>query len=118
VQEAEVGSTSRGHETQDSSEPPGALAGPGVRVLLAGTGSHVTGSALPPVAAVGPTLAELGRVLVQRCGADPTGIDTVIDPAGPLELGATLTAAADQATGVLVSLRAPRRGSRYVGCWS
>jgi hypothetical protein len=43
---------------------PGDLAAPGVRVLLAGTGSHRAGSALPPVGAVAATLSEVGRVLV------------------------------------------------------
>jgi hypothetical protein len=82
--------------------PPGALAAPGVRVLLAGTGSHVAGSVLPPVAAVGPTLAEVGRVLAERCGLDPAGLRTVTDPADPLALGDALAEAADQATDVLL----------------
>src|SRR5690348_10478037 len=67
-------------DARGGGELPGALAGPGVRVVLAGTGSHEAGSALPPVAAVAPTLCELGRVLVECCGADPAHVHTVIDP--------------------------------------
>jgi WD40 repeat protein len=78
------------------------LAGPGVRVLLAGTGAHRPGSALAPIAAVAPTLAEIQRVLVERCGVDPAGVQTVLDPAGPMVLGAALAEAAARARDVLV----------------
>jgi len=82
--------------------PTGALASPGTRVLLTGTGSHAPGSALPPVAAVAPTVVALGQVLVERCGADPAGLLSVIDPPDPLALGKALARAASEATDVLL----------------
>jgi hypothetical protein len=82
--------------------PAGALASPGTRVLLTGTGSHATGSALPAVAAVAPTVVALGQVLVERCGADPAGLRSVVDPPDPLALGEALARAASEATGVLL----------------
>src|SRR5215468_4954775 len=80
----------------------GALSSPGVRVLLAGTGSYVAGSALPPVAAVAPTIAALGEALVQRCGAGPASLRSVVDPPDPLVLGEALAQAAGEATDVLL----------------
>ena len=92
----------RASEAPEGEQSDGALAGSGVRVVLAGTGSHVAGSALPPIPAVGPTLAELGQVFVAACGAVPGNIRTVIDPADPLALGALLTGAAEEATDTFV----------------
>src|SRR5215469_15710266 len=82
--------------------PTGALASPGTRVLLTGTGSHAPGSALPAVAAVAPTVVALGQVLVERCGADPAGLLSVIDPPDPLALGKALARTASEATDVLL----------------
>ena len=82
--------------------PTGALASPGTRVLLTGTGSHATGSTLPTVAAVAPTVVALGQVLVERCGADPAGLLSVIDPPDPLALGKALARTASEATDVLL----------------
>ena len=80
----------------------GGLAGPGVRILLAGTGTHRAGSALPDVAAVATSLAEVGRVLTGECGADPAHLRVLTDPADPVTLGAALAEAAGQATDVLL----------------
>ncbi len=91
-----------GSKAPEGEQPTGALVGSGVRVVLAGTGAHAAGSALAPIAAVGPTLAELGRVFVEACGAAPRNVRTVIDPADPLELGALLTEAAEEATDTFV----------------
>src|SRR5262245_60388263 len=82
--------------------PTGALASPGTRVLLTGTGSHAAGSALPAVAAVAPTIVALGQVLVEQCGADPAGLRSVVDPPDPLVLGDALARAASDATDVLL----------------
>jgi WD40 repeat protein len=81
---------------------PGALAAPGVRVLLAGTGNHLPGSALPAVEAVGPTLAAVGDVLADRCGVRQASMRTVADPVDPLVLGTALAEAAEHATDVLL----------------
>src|SRR5262249_14544881 len=98
--EAWVSELAQAGEPRDDA-PTGALASPGTRVLLTGTGSHATGSALPPVAAVAPTVVALGQVLVERCGADSAGLLSVIDPPDPLALGKALARAASEATDVL-----------------
>jgi len=86
----------------DQREHLGELAGPGVRVLLAGTGSHRSGSALPQVAAVATSLTEAGSALTERCGVDPACLRVLTDPADPIELGTALAEAAEQATDVLL----------------
>ncbi len=80
----------------------GVLTGPGVRILLAGTGSHTAGSELPDLPAVSATLADLAATVVERCGAQPDQVRTLLDPASPLVLGRALTAAAADAEDVLV----------------
>ena len=79
-----------------------ALALPGSRVLLVGTGEHAAGSPLPRVPAVADTLADLGRTLIERCGLDPGHLRTVLDPANLVEFASALTETAQQATDVLV----------------
>ncbi|SFR22214.1 WD40 repeat [Lentzea waywayandensis] len=83
-----------------SSSP--ALGLPGVRVVLAGTGTHVSGSRLTDVPEVRRSAEELERVLVRRCGLDPANLRTVLDPATPRELGDAITAAANEAESVLL----------------
>ena len=78
------------------------LAAPGTRVLLVGSGTYAAGSLLPEVDAVPGTVADLGRCLVERAGLDPANLTTLVDPATPMELGAALVEAAEQATDVLV----------------
>ncbi|MFD0663408.1 caspase, EACC1-associated type [Thermocatellispora tengchongensis] len=78
------------------------LASPGVRVLLAGTGTHVAGSRLPGLPAVRDTVTDLGRCLVERAGLDPANLTTLLDPEGPRELGAALATAAAGASDALV----------------
>lgn len=80
----------------------GGLAGPGVRVLLVGAGSYRAGSALPDIAVAGSSVTEIGQVLTERCGVQPAGLRTMIDPPDPLALGAALAEAAGQATDVLM----------------
>ncbi|MGH3836234.1 MAG: caspase, EACC1-associated type, partial [Pseudonocardiaceae bacterium] len=79
-----------------------ALTGAGVRILLAGTGRHRAGSELPDLPAVSATVADLATTVVQRCGAHPDQVRTLLDPASPLVFGRELTAAAAQAEDVLV----------------
>jgi WD40 repeat protein len=78
------------------------LAASGVRVLVAATGSHVTGSALPGIPSAATSAAEVARALTERCGVDADHLRTVIDPADPMTLGAAVARAADEAAGVLV----------------
>ncbi|MEV4073975.1 caspase, EACC1-associated type [Nonomuraea fuscirosea] len=84
-------------------EPPGLLlAGAGARVLLVGSGSYVPGSSLPAVPAIGRTLEDLGRCLVERAGLEPSRLTALLDPADPREFGAALVAAADSTEDILV----------------
>ncbi|WP_431934268.1 caspase, EACC1-associated type [Nonomuraea jabiensis] len=83
-------------------EPELLLSGPGVEVLLVGSGSYAAGSVLPAVATVATTVRDLGRVLADRAGLDPARLTTVIDPADPRELGSALVASAARARDVLV----------------
>lgn len=90
----------------DLSERPGrlvlpALATPGSRALLIGTGSHPDGAGLPSVPAVAGTLTDLGQLLVERCGLDEQNLVVVRDPADPMELGLTLADQAERAEDVL-----------------
>ncbi|UBU10514.1 caspase, EACC1-associated type [Nonomuraea gerenzanensis] len=78
------------------------LEGPGVRVLLAGSGSHAPGSRLPEVPSIAGTLTDLGRCLTECAGLDPAHLTVLQDPADPRELGAALVAAAEEASEVLV----------------
>ncbi|MGH3900249.1 MAG: caspase, EACC1-associated type [Pseudonocardiaceae bacterium] len=80
----------------------GVLTGAGVRILLVGTGEHTAGSELADLPAVSATVTELATTVVQRCGAQPAQVRTLLDPASPLVFGRELTAAAAQAEDVLV----------------
>ncbi|MGH3888895.1 MAG: caspase, EACC1-associated type, partial [Pseudonocardiaceae bacterium] len=80
----------------------GALTGAGVRILLVGTGAHTAGSELPDLPAVSATVTDLATTVVQRCGAQPDQVRTLLDPASPLVFGRELTAAAAHAEDVLV----------------
>ncbi|WP_018348270.1 caspase, EACC1-associated type [Longispora albida] len=78
------------------------LGSAGSRILLAGTGTHVAGSPLPPVPAVERTVWDLAGALAERCGVRPGNLLTpVLDPT-PIELGTALTRAAAQAEDVLL----------------
>jgi WD40 repeat protein/energy-coupling factor transporter ATP-binding protein EcfA2 len=78
------------------------LGSAGSRVLLVGTGTHITGSRLPPVPAVSATIRDLGSTFIDRCGLS-TGnlLPPLIDP-NPIELGNALTEAAAQAEDVFL----------------
>jgi WD40 repeat protein len=78
------------------------LSGGGVRVLIAGTATHVAGSALPDVPTVAETVAELGRTLVSECGVPAAQVEVVIDPADPTALAASIDHAAREADEVFV----------------
>jgi Caspase domain len=84
-------------------EPPRLLlAAPGTQVLLTGSGAYVAGSRLPAVPSVADTVADLGRCLTERAGLDEARLTTLIDPAGPQELGAALVKAAGRASEALM----------------
>ncbi|SEG99801.1 WD40 repeat [Nonomuraea solani] len=78
------------------------LGSPGVRVVVAGSGTFAAGSSLPDVGSVAASVRDLGRCLVERAGLDPDGLTTLIDPADPVELGKALVEAAKEATDALV----------------
>jgi WD40 repeat protein len=80
----------------------GVLSGAGVRVLLVGTAHHPPGSELRELPTVPDTITDLGDALVRCCGARPEQVRPLHDPAGPLELGRELTAAAAAAEDVLL----------------
>lgn len=80
----------------------GVLTGAGVRVLMVGTGRHTAGSALPDLPSVPATVTDLATTVVERCGAQPDQVRTLVDPASPLVFGRELTAAAAKAEDVLV----------------
>jgi WD40 repeat protein len=80
----------------------GVLTGAGVRILLVGTGQHTAGSELPDLPSVSATVTDLATTVVQRCGAQPDHVWTLLDPANPLMLGQALTAAAAEAEDVLL----------------
>ncbi|MFF2073275.1 hypothetical protein ACFVXG_00790 [Kitasatospora sp. NPDC058162] len=83
--------------------PRTALASPGSRALLVGTGQHAPGSRLPDVPAVAATVREVGRVLVETCGLRPENLLTpLIDPRDPIEFGNAVVAAAREAEDVLL----------------
>lgn len=80
----------------------GGLAGPGVRAVLIGTGTHVAGSVLTNVPAVADTLNDLGRVLVDRCGLAEENLLIIRDPSGPKEVLVAVREAGAQADDVLM----------------
>lgn len=63
------------------------LSGAGTRALLIGTQAGSEEYGLPPVPAVGTTLADLRTALIQRCGMSPEQVTVVLDPRNPSELG-------------------------------
>ncbi|MFI9629394.1 transporter substrate-binding domain-containing protein [Streptomyces sp. NPDC052042] len=77
------------------------LGASGTRVLLIGTGTHGAASGLPPVPAVMGTLADLGQVLVERCGLAEENLRVIRDPANPTELGIAIAQEAERAEDVL-----------------
>jgi WD40 repeat protein len=85
------------------SGPYGQLAAPGTRVLLIGTAEHSGRSGLPNLLSVGPTIAKLRRVLIERCGVSPGNIgEPLVNPATQAEIGHALVARAEAATDVLL----------------
>ncbi|HSZ28505.1 MAG TPA: AAA family ATPase, partial [Pseudonocardiaceae bacterium] len=72
------------------------------------TAGHVRGltteelRSLPDLPSVSATVTDLATTLVERCGAQPGQVHTLIDPASPLVLGRALTTAAAEAEDVLV----------------
>jgi WD40 repeat protein len=80
-----------------------ALGSAGTRVLLVGTGTHVSGSKLPDIPAVAATVQDLAAVLVERCGLRPENLcGPLIDPQDQGELGDAIMTAAAKATDVFL----------------
>jgi molecular chaperone DnaK len=79
--------------------PAPRLTGPGVQVLLVGTGSY---DHLPDVPAVAQTVHDLGQALVDRCGVRTESLRTLLDPADAGAVGAALVEATRAATDVLL----------------
>jgi WD40 repeat protein len=78
------------------------LDGAGVRVVVAGTGTHAPGSRLPDVPAVAGTVAALARCYTRVCGVSPENMAVLVDPAGPEELLDIVLDGAAGASDVLV----------------
>lgn len=81
---------------------PVALARPGSRVVLAGTGRHLDGSSLPPVPQVAASLTDLAAVLREQAGVSAGNMRVLLDPPSPLEFGRTVARAAAEATDALL----------------
>lgn len=81
----------------------GALATPGTRILLIGTGHYSGPSDLPDLPSVRTTVTALRDSLTEHCGA---GADTLgeplLDPATPADIGHALVRCAESATDVLL----------------
>ena len=80
----------------------GVLAGVGVRILLIGTGTHKPDSQLPDLPAVADTVTDLATTLVERAGARPDRIRTLVDPADRRALAGEVAEAAQAAEDVLL----------------
>ncbi|MFE6904005.1 caspase family protein [Streptomyces sp. NPDC057717] len=80
----------------------GALARPGSRVLLVGTGSHPPGSPLPSVPAVDRSLRELAAALREQGSVPDENVRVLVDPASPLEFGEAVDQAAAEASDALL----------------
>jgi WD40 repeat protein/energy-coupling factor transporter ATP-binding protein EcfA2 len=80
----------------------GGLTSPGARIFVAGTATHAPGGVLPDVPSVAATARDLGRAFVERCGADPSQVRVLVDPADPYTLGSAAAAWAEQAEDVFV----------------
>ncbi|NBE96194.1 hypothetical protein FE391_20320 [Nonomuraea sp. KC401] len=78
------------------------LSDEGARVLVAGTGAHHAPSRLPQVPAVPPTVNDVAQCLVERAGLASSGLNVLLDPAAPANLGESLERAAREATSVLM----------------
>ncbi|MBV8542544.1 MAG: hypothetical protein JO063_02265 [Pseudonocardiales bacterium] len=78
------------------------LNGAGTRVLLVGTGSYAPGSGLVSVPAVPSTLADLGQVLMERCGVVAERLRVLRDPESPTQMGLALAEEAEQPSEVLL----------------
>lgn len=78
------------------------LDGEGVRVVLAGTGSHATGSLLPDVRAVYATVQAVRSCLVEVCGVREQNLVDLVDPEGPEPLLDVIIGAARTASDVLL----------------
>ncbi|PPK68575.1 hypothetical protein V5P93_004317 [Actinokineospora auranticolor] len=76
------------------------LAGPGARVLVIGTGTRAPGSALPDLPSVERSVREVADALAEVAGA--ADVRVVLDPADPRVAGQAISAAAAEATDVLV----------------
>jgi WD40 repeat protein len=84
-------------------EPVRPLALPKSRVLLAGTGNHVTGSALPDLPAVHRSVEDLAATLVTDCGVPAANVlPLVLDPENPTAFGSAVEHAAAEARDVLL----------------
>jgi Caspase domain/WD domain, G-beta repeat len=77
------------------------LGGQDTRVLLIGTGDYQD-SGLEPVPAVPATLADLGQVLIERCGLARENLRVLCDPASPADMGLAVAEEAERAQGVLI----------------
>ncbi|MGW4825273.1 caspase, EACC1-associated type [Streptomyces sp. NPDC004227] len=80
----------------------GALARPGSRVLLVGTGSHAPKSPLPSVPAVKPSLWALAAALREQGGVPDENLHVLVNPSSPLEFGEAVHRAATDATDALL----------------
>lgn len=95
--------------TEAGAEPPSdliPLARSGSRVVLAGTWSHLEGSALPAVPSVEPSVMDLASVLRDRAGVPEQNLRLVPDPGSPLDMGSAIAASAAAATDSLLVLYA------------
>lgn len=66
------------------------LTAPGVRVLICGTGTHISGSRLTDVAAVVESVKAVQRTLIECCGVQVDQIRSVINPDSPKALYDTI----------------------------
>lgn len=82
--------------------PASALARPGSRAVVVGTGMHVPGSALLAISAVAATVAAVGDALTDQCVMDPRHVVAVTDPEGPSRFLEVVNQAAEQAEDVLL----------------
>lgn len=79
-----------------------ALARPGSRAVVVGTGTHVAGSALPGIPAAVATAAAVRDALVDQCAMDGRHIVAVTDPEGTPQFLDAVNQAASQAEDVLL----------------
>ncbi len=77
------------------------LSRPGSIVLIVDTGEPTSGPS-PSFPAAGPAAAELGRVLVERCGLNTDSLRMLTEPVTATELGLAISDAAETATDLLL----------------